>query len=135
MRILALDIGEKRCGVAVSDATGKIAFPLCTLGTSEVLENSSAFQRILEDYEPSVLVCGLPLSLSGTENQQAGIIREKAERIAQQTKLPIEFVDERLSSGNARRILRESGYDARSMKGKVDQIAASLILQTYLDGS
>jgi len=133
VRVLALDIGEKRCGVAVSDATGKVALPLCTLGASEVLDNSRAFQRILEDYEPAMLVCGLPVSLSGTENKQAGIIREKAGRIASQAGLPLEFVDERLSSGDARRILRESGHDERSMRGKVDMVAASLILQTFLE--
>ena len=135
VRILALDIGEKRCGLAVSDSTGKIALPLRTLHTRDVFENSAAFQRVLADYEPDLLLCGLPVSLSGHENQQAIRIREQAESVAGQIHLPLEFMDERLSSANARRILRESGYSERAMREKVDAVAASLILQSYLDVS
>ena len=135
MRVLALDIGEKRCGIAASDPSGILALPLCSLHTSEIFENSPTFRRILEDYEPELLLCGLPISLSGEENQQALRIREQANRIAQQLHLPLEFIDERLSSTDARRVLRESGYNERTMRDKLDAVAASLILQTYLETS
>ena len=133
MRILALDIGEKRCGIAVSDSTGKIAIPISTLKTEEVLGNHPSFRRILEDHEPELLVCGLPVSLDGEEHTQAVRIRQQATQIAQQQELSLEFVDERLSSIEARRILRETGHDERSMRGRVDMVAASLILQAYLE--
>jgi putative Holliday junction resolvase len=133
VRVLALDIGEKRCGVAVSDATAKIAMPLCTLSLDEVANNAPAFRRILDDYEPSLLVCGLPVSLDGNEHQQATRIRAQAVRIADATELALVFVDERFSSSEARKILRESGHDERSMRGKIDAVAASLMLQAYLD--
>ncbi|MDR3308040.1 MAG: Holliday junction resolvase RuvX [Coriobacteriales bacterium] len=134
MRILALDIGEKRTGIAVSDAAAKIATPISVLATSEVLANSTAFRRIIEDYEPGLLCCGLPLSLLGEENAQAAGTRETAQQVARQTGLPLVFQDERLSSTEAKRILRESGYSERTMRGKIDMIAASLVLQAYLDG-
>ena len=133
MTILALDIGEKRCGIAVSDASEKIAIPISTLSTAEVMQNAPAFRRIIEDHEPRLLICGLPVSLNGNENKQAVRIRGQAEQIAERNGLPLEFVDERMSSSEARRILHESGHSERSMRGKVDMIAASLILETYLE--
>ena len=133
MRILAIDVGEKRCGVAVSDADAKIALPLRVVSTEEIMHKAPAFQRILEDYEPELLVCGLPVSLDGKEHQQALRIRSLATQIAEDTGLSLVFVDERYSSDEARRILRESGHDERSMRGKIDAVAASLMLQAYLE--
>ncbi|MCL2756794.1 MAG: Holliday junction resolvase RuvX [Coriobacteriia bacterium] len=133
MHVLALDIGEKRCGIAVSDSSGKIAIPISTLDTQHVLGGHPDFKRILSDHEPELLLCGLPVSLDGAEHTQAIRIRQQAELISQQTGLPLAFVDERLSSSEARRLLRESGHTERSMRGKVDMVAASLILATWLE--
>ncbi|MCL1890413.1 MAG: Holliday junction resolvase RuvX [Coriobacteriia bacterium] len=133
MRILALDIGEKRCGIAVSDAAQKIAFPISTLSTQEVMDNHPSFKRILEDYEPELLLCGLPVSLDGTEHSQAKRIRTQAQHISEQTEIPLAFTDERLSSAQARRALKEAGQNERLMRGKIDMVAASLFLQSYLD--
>ncbi len=133
MRVLALDIGEKRVGIAISDPDQSVATPLCVLDAHEVINNAESFRRVLEDWQPELLVCGLPCTLSGDEGSQAEHIREQALKIARSCNLDCAFVDERLSSTQAKRILHESGYDERSMRGKVDMIAASLFLQNWLD--
>lgn len=133
MRVLALDIGEVRIGVAASDASGSIASPVKVLPAQEVLQNARSFRRILEDYEPELLLCGRPLTLAGKEGPQAERVMEQARGVAASCGLPLEFADERLSSREAKRILREQGYDERSMRGRVDMVAASLFLQAWLD--
>lgn len=133
MVALALDIGEVRVGIAVSDASGSIAMPVKVLPAQEVLSCARPFRLILEDYEPDVLVCGLPQTLAGEEGPQAERVRAAAETIARAAGLPLEFTDERLSSREAKRILREQGLSERSMRGKVDMVAASLFLQAWLD--
>ncbi len=134
MRILALDIGDVRTGIAVSDPGEKVASPVCVLPTQEVVSVAKSFQRVLEDWEPEFMLCGLPISLDGTENSQAAHIREIAQEIGQRCGLEYDFIDERLSSSEAKRTLREMGYDEKSMRGKVDMVAASLFLQAWLDG-
>ena len=133
MRILALDIGEKRTGIAVSDVDGKVAMPVKVLATAEVMAYSAAFRRVIEDFQPQLLLFGIPITLSGEEGPQAKRVRELAEGISTHTDLPSEFFDERLSSVEAKRILRENGHSERSMRGKTDMIAASLLLQAYLE--
>lgn len=133
MRVLGLDIGRKRTGVAASDASGSIANPVAVLDSSEVFQNSRSFRRILEDYEPGLLVVGLPVSLDGEENEHASWVRERAASIEGATGVPVEFQDERLSSAEAKRIMREQGMSERDMRGKLDMVAASVFLQTYLD--
>lgn len=130
---LALDIGEVRVGIAVSDASGSVAMPVKVLPAQEVLSCARTFRLLIEDYEPDVLVCGLPKTLAGEEGPQAARIRAAAERISRATNLPVAFTDERLSSREAKRVLREQGLTERSMRGKVDMVAASLFLQTWLD--
>lgn len=133
MRIMALDIGQVRCGIAISDPQERVATPLCVLPTDEVRRNTSSFRRICEDWEPDMIVSGLPLSLSGEAGPQAKRCREVAEQVARTLQLPLEFSDERLSSSEAKRVLREKGYTEKAMRGKVDMIAASLFLQSWLD--
>lgn len=133
MRVLALDIGEVRVGVAVSDPAGRVASPVCVLPAAEVLAHAVTFRRVLEDWEPELLVCGLPRTLAGEEGPQAERIRAQAEKIAAACGLPLEFADERLSSAEAKRILKEQGLSERAMRGKVDSVAAGLFLQSWLD--
>lgn len=133
MRIMALDIGAVRCGIAISDPAERIATPLCVLPAADVLADGREFRRVVDDWEVESLVAGLPRTLSGEEGPQAAAIRQKARRIADARGLPLEFADERLSSREAKRILREEGLDERAMRGKVDMIAASLFLQAWLD--
>ena len=133
MRAVALDIGEVRVGIAATDVSGTIASPVCVLPASEVVGNARTWRRVLEDYEPEVLVCGLPKTMAGEEGPQALKIRTVAERISSACGLPLEFVDERLSSAEAKRILRAEGLTEKRMRGKIDMVAASLFLQTWLD--
>ncbi|ERI04138.1 Holliday junction resolvase RuvX [Atopobium sp. oral taxon 810] len=133
MRALALDIGEVRVGIAASDASGILAFPVKVLPAQEVLGHAKTFRRVLEDYEPEVLVCGRPLTLAGEDGAQAARLTAQAERIAKSCGLPLEFADERLSSKEAKRILREEGRSEKEMRGMVDMVAASVFLQTWLD--
>ena len=135
MRALALDIGEVRVEVAVSDPAGRVASPVCVLPAAEVLSHARTFVRVLEDWEPDVLVCGRPMTLAGEEGPQAERIMAQARAIAERCDLPLEFADERLSSAEAKRILREQGLNERSMRGKVDMVAASLFLQSWLDAN
>ena len=115
------------------DPAERVASPVCVLPANEVAQCASSFRRVLEDWEPELLVAGLPLTLSGEEGPQADRIRSIAGQVSAQTGLPIEFADERLSSREAKRILHEKGYSEKQMRGKVDSIAASLILQAWLD--
>ena len=133
MRVLALDIGEVRIGIAASDASGRVASPVKVLPAAEVLSCAKTFRRILEDYEPEVLVCGRPQTMSGEDGPQAERVMAQARSLAQACDLPLEFADERLSSSEAKRILREQGLNEKQMRGKVDMIAASLFLQAWLD--
>ncbi len=133
MRIIALDIGRKRTGIAVSDAGGKVASPVKVLDSSEVFANGRNFKRVLEDYEPERIVVGLPLSMDGQENDHAAWVREQAAKIGGFTGVSIDFADERLSSAEAKRIMHEEGMTERDMRGKLDMVAASVFLQSYLD--
>ena len=133
MRIMALDIGEKRIGVAISDPDERIASPVCVLAADEVRANARSFRTVLEDWDPGLLLCGLPMTLGGEEGPQAQRVREMAEHVAETTGIPLEFADERLSSAEAKRSLREKGLSEKTMRGKVDMIAASIFLQSWLD--
>jgi len=130
---MSLDLGEKRTGVAVSDATGTVSSPLDVLPTNEVMNNAASFRKLLADYEVELLVVGLPISLDGSEHTQATSIRSLVTRLEKLYSLPVEFIDERLSSKEAKRVLRQLGYSEKDMRGKTDKIAASIVLQTWLD--
>jgi len=133
MRVLALDLGEKRTGIAVSDPSGTVAHPLDVLPTKDVLNKAASFRRMLEDYEIELLLVGLPVSLDGSEQEQANLIRIQAAQLEELYELPLEFTDERLSSKEAKKVLRQLGYSEKDMRGKTDKIAASLVLQAWLD--
>ena len=120
-------------GIAASDASGTVASPVAVLPAQEVLSHARSFRYLLEDYEPDILVCGRPMTMSGEDGPQAERIMAQARQIAQSCGLPLEFVDERLSSREAKRILREEGMSERTMRGKVDMVAASIFLQAWLD--
>ena len=120
-------------GIAVSDPGGRVASPVCVLPAEDVRANGRSFRRVLEDWEPDLLLCGLPITLAGEEGPQAQRIRSFAQDVTKTTGIPHEFADERLSSAEAKRSLREKGLSEKAMRGKVDMIAASLFLQAWLD--
>ena len=133
MRVLALDIGEKRVGVAYADTQRGIAMPLLVLPAAEVEGHAAPFRRLLEDYEPELLVVGRPLTLAGEPGPQAQRVEAVAQGVAKRCGLDLEFTDERLSSAQAKRIMHEQGMTEKQMRGKLDCVAASLFLQTWLD--
>ena len=120
-------------GIAVCDPGERVASPVCVLPANEVLSNAKSWKRVLEDWEPELLLCGLPKTLAGEEGPQAKRIRKVADAISKNCGIPHEFADERLSSREAKRSLREKGLSEKDMRGKVDMIAASLFLQAWLD--
>ncbi len=133
MVALALDIGQVRIGIAVSDRSGRVALPVKVLPAIEVTSMARSFRQIVEDYEPDIIVCGRPQTMAGEDGPQAERVISVGRQIADALDLPLVFADERLSSREAKRILRENGLSERKMRGKVDMVAASLILQAWLD--
>jgi putative Holliday junction resolvase len=133
VRILGLDIGEKRIGVAVSDPSGTVATPLAVIDARKATGDGRELSRLVEDYEAELLVAGLPLSLDGSEGPQAARVRATATRLSALVSLPVEFSDERLSSAAARRAMTEAGVSDRNKRGSIDMVAAAIFLQTYLD--
>lgn len=133
MRLLGLDIGEARVGVAVSDPSGAVATPVTVLDGRALAGDIRPLRTLVEDYEVERLVVGLPLTLAGEEGPQAAAVRERAEMLARTLRLPLAYHDERLTTEQARRSLAESGLDERKMRKVVDMVAAALILQAYID--
>ncbi len=133
MRILALDVGEKRIGVALSDPTGLLASPLTTIESKGQDFDIDEVLRLAEEHEAGEIVIGLPLSMSGRRGPQAGRVDAFVKAMAERTDIPLKSMDERLSSVQAERMLRESGVKPSKNKARVDSAAAAIVLQSYLD--
>ena len=133
MRILALDVGEKRIGVALSDPTGLLATPLTTIESKGRDSDIDEVVRLATEHEVGEIVVGLPLSMSGRRGPQAGRVDAFVRALAERTDLPLKSVDERLSSVQAERMLRESGVEPSKNKARIDSAAAAVVLQSYLD--
>jgi putative Holliday junction resolvase len=132
-RVAGLDIGDKRIGVAVSDALALTAQPVGTIERSSILRDVEKLRGLLSSYEIERVVAGLPLQMDGREGAQAARVRAFCDALVTQTGLPVVFQDERLTTVQSERILIESGV-RRAKRGKViDKLAATLILQAYLD--
>ena len=129
----ALDLGERRIGVAISDPTGTLARPLTTIVRSTVCADFEAVARLVKEFGAVRIVVGMPLSLNGTEGPQARKTRRYTQRLAQAVTTPIEFWDERYSSARATEILSAKGKRGRRVRADIDATAAAVILQAYLD--
>ncbi len=114
MRLLGLDIGEARIGVAVSDPGGTIASPLDVLDARQLARDIRPLKTLAEDYEVAGLVIGLPLSMDGTEGRQAASVRSAGDRLGRALGLPVTYADERLTSATASRAMGEGGVNTRS---------------------
>ncbi|HEV8578000.1 MAG TPA: Holliday junction resolvase RuvX [Thermoanaerobaculia bacterium] len=133
MRSLGIDFGEKRIGLAISDPAGRLAVPLTTL---ERRNDRSALRQIAEIARREGverLVLGEPLSLEGERGAAAERVRRFGERLAGMTGLPLELVDETLTSAEAAARLRRAGIGARWEPGRIDAVAAQILLQEVLD--
>lgn len=133
MRLLAFDLGQKRCGVAVSDADATLATPLCVLDSADVLNCTPTFRQLVDQWQPYAFICGWPQSLSGNRGTQALRIEKMLKSIIAHFDIPYVLVDERLSSKEAKRVLHELGYTEKSMRGKLDKYAAAIILDRFLE--
>ena len=130
---MAFDIGSKRTGIAICDSAEKVASALKVVPTADLLADARIIKRLVEDWEPEVLIFGLPRTLSGEEGPQASNIRKVANQIISISGLPGKFVDERLSSKEAKVYMHECGMSERDMRGKIDMVAAQIFLQSYLE--
>ena len=135
MRAVGIDLGEKRIGVAISDSGGSLATPYeVVTRTGSRDEDHRRIKAIGEEVEAEIGVVGLPLSLDGTEGKAAQGARQEAEAIGQTISVPIELHDERLTTVEAERILKEQGLDAAERRNVVDKVAAAILLQAWMEG-
>lgn len=133
MRIIGLDYGEARIGVAVSDMLETIANPLDTISERDYEKQLEKVIEVIKRERAEKIVVGLPKRMDGTLGHRAEYTRAFAEELSKRTSLPLCLWDERLSSSEAHRMLETGGVSGKRRKTKVDKIAAVLILQTYLD--
>lgn len=133
MRIAALDHGQARVGLAVSDELGMLAHPRPPLDARDRNKLLAEIVRLAEEEEIGLFIIGLPLDMSGGEGEAARRARGFAKAVAKATGKPVRLFDERLSTVEASRRLREGGTDAKKGKKRVDGAAAAVLLQAYLD--
>lgn len=132
-RVMALDVGKVRVGVAVTDPLGYTAQPLLTLWRKSRGEDLRSLLRLIRKYEIVQIVVGNPLHLSGDISPWAAKVQEFAEDLRQRSGLPVQMWDERLSSVAAHEILDEAGHNPRDRKYLIDQVAAVVILRGWMD--
>jgi putative Holliday junction resolvase len=134
VRALGIDLGTKRIGVAVSDSDETVATPVTTLQrTRDVAVHRAAIATLVDDYEVGVVVVGLPLSLSGDAGPAATAALDEVEALRATLPVPVETVDERLTTVVADQQLRELGMSGKARAAVIDQTAAAVILQGWLD--
>ncbi len=131
--VLAFDFGEKRIGAAVGDTAVGIAHPLATINASDKQHRYAAIDQLIREWQPSLLAVGLPAHMDGTEHEMSRLARKFARELGARFSLPVELVDERLTSAAADTSLSEAGVTVRKRKLLVDRVAAQNILQAYLD--
>lgn len=132
-RILALDVGAKTIGMAVSDPLGLTAQGLQTLRRTSKRADFGRLERILREYEVAEMVVGYPLRMSGQAGAQAEKVAALAEELRRRFRLPVHLWDERLTSVESSRVLRASEISLQRRRQAVDRLAAVLILQSFLD--
>jgi putative Holliday junction resolvase len=130
MRVIALDVGERRIGVAVSDPTGTLATPHSVIHRRSKAQDFATVARLVAELQAERVVVGLPLSLSGDVGPQARRVMRYAQALAQALPVPVELYDERYSTVTADELLAEGGRKRR--RTPIDAAAAAVILQEYL---
>lgn len=131
-RILALDVGTKTIGVAVTDTLQMMAHPVCTLGRKGVRADTQRIVELVREKAAERVVVGLPLELDGTEDRPARLARQIGEAVGEATGLPISYVDERFTSVEAERRLIQADVSRSRRKQVIDQAAAVVILESWL---
>jgi putative holliday junction resolvase len=131
-RIMGLDVGDRRIGVAVSDELGLIAQPVLTLVRTNRRQDMKSIQRLIRKYHCAAIVVGNPLYMSGEQSPQAEKAQAFAETLRKETGISVDLWDERLTTTEAHRHLHAAGRAGSEHKQVVDQVAAVLILESYL---
>ncbi len=132
-RVLALDVGTKTIGIAVSDPGARFAQPLLTLSRKGVAKDTLVLARVIEEQQAAVVVVGLPFELDGSEQRSARLARQIGEAVAEACAVTVVYVDERYSSVEAERRLIEMNVSRSKRKQIIDQVAAMIILETYVE--
>ena len=134
MRVLGIDLGSKRVGIAVSDRSGTIATPLCVLerGASQRVDHGE-IARLVQEEEAVAVVVGLQLNMDGTAGKAADAALREVERMTTVVGVPVFVHDERLTTVEADRVLMEQKMRAQARRRVVDKVAAAVILQSWLD--
>lgn len=132
-RILALDLGKKRIGIAISDPMGITAQGLPNLNRTNKRSDLAALGELAREREVGLFLMGNPINMRGTEGRQSGWVREFGSALEARTGLPVKFWDERLTSVEAGRVLRSSGISIQKRAAAVDRLSAVILLQSYLD--
>ena len=132
-RILALDFGKRRIGLAISDELGITAQGMETLERTRLRDDLNRLAELASAHGVGLFLMGYPLHMSGREGRQVEAVREFGERLNRRTGLAVEYWDERLTSVEAGRVLRGSGISSRKRARAVDRLSAVLILESYLD--
>jgi putative Holliday junction resolvase len=132
-RILALDVGKRRIGLAISDPLGITAQGLTTLQRTTIREDLARLDEITREFSVTLILVGDPLHMSGDKSRQAQYIRDFAGRLTEKTGVPAQFWDERLTTVQAQRVLKESGISIEKRARAVDRLAAVILLESYLD--
>ena len=134
MRVLGIDLGSKRVGIAVSDRSGTIATPKCVLerGASQRVDHGE-IARLVQEEEAVAVVVGLPLNMDGTAGKAADAALREVERMTTVVGVPVFVHDERLTTVEADRVLMEQKMRAQARRRVVDKVAAAVILQSWLD--
>ncbi|MEM7287815.1 MAG: Holliday junction resolvase RuvX [Actinomycetota bacterium] len=135
MRVLGIDLGSVRIGLALSDAGGVLATPHSVIRRSKRRElDHEAIKAVVEEWEVERIVVGLPLSLDGSVGKAAKAALREADELGVVTGVPVETYDERLTTVSAHQVLREQGVAGADRKDVVDKVAAAVLLQAWLDG-
>lgn len=130
---LGLDVGRKRIGVAGCDGTGLIAFGIGTIARRSFRQDLADLRQVVEERQVDTLVVGLPYSMDGSLGYQARQVQKFATAIAKELKVTLEYVDERLTSFQAEQMMQAEGMSPSRNKALIDQKAAAIILQQWLD--
>ena len=133
MRVMALDMGEKTIGVAVSDSTMLIAQGVEIIKRKSLEKDLARLKELLQEYEVEEVVVGLPLNMNGSEGPEAQKARNFGEKIRARLKVPLIYWDERLTTMAAERTLLDADLSRAKRKKVIDKMAAVFILQNYLD--
>ena len=132
-RVLALDLGKRRIGLALSDELGITAQGLETLQRTTIREDISRLAQLIAERNVSLILVGKPLHMSGHEGRQVEFARDFAERLKAATSISVQFWDERLTTVEAQRVLKESGISIEKRARAVDRLSAVILLESYLD--